>query len=90
MKVPTRRRPPCQGPAEALREAIDAWVAASESTRAFLVQLPLDPSETLEPLKQGFFQEMQEGYERERKARERCFKANTALYECMIRHGLID
>lgn len=90
MKVPTRRRPPCQGQAEALRAAIDEWVAASEWTREFLVKLPLDPSETLEPLKPGFFTEMQEAYERERLARERCILANNALYECMIKHGLID
>jgi hypothetical protein len=90
MQVPVRRRPPCQGQAEALRAAIDEWVAASESTRAFMVKLPLDPSETLEPLQPGFFQDMQEAYERERLARERCLIANNALYECMIRHGLID
>lgn len=85
-----RRRPPCQDQAAVLRAAIDEWVKASEATRAFVVQLPQDPSETLEPLKPGFFQGMQEAYEREQRAREACVKANNALYECMNKLGLID
>lgn len=90
MVDPARRRPPCQEQAEALRAAIDEWVAASESTRSFVVQLPQDPSETLEPLKPGFFQEMQGAYERELGARRACIRASDALYECMNRLGLID
>lgn len=88
--VPGAGRPPCQEQAEALRAAIDEWVAASEATRSYVVQLPQDPSQTLEPLKPGFFQGMQEAYEREQRARERCILANNALYECMNRLGLID
>lgn len=90
MLGPARRRPPCQDQAEALRAAIDEWVAASESTRSYVVQLPQDPSETLEPLKPGFFQGMQAAYEREQRARQACIRANNALYECMNRLGLID
>lgn len=87
---PSGRRPPCQEQAEALRAAIDEWVAASESTRSFMVQLPLDSSDTLEPLKPGFFQEMQQAYEKEQRARQACIRANDALYACMNRLGLID
>ncbi len=90
MIPPGGRQPPCQEQAEALREAIDEWVEASEATRSYVVRLPKDPSETLEPLRPGFFQGMQEAYEREMRARKRCISANNALYECMNRLGLID
>lgn len=90
MSVSTGRKPPCQAHAEALRAAIDEWVAASEATRSFVVRLPQDPSDTLEPLQPGFFQGMQEAYEREQAARERCVRTNDELYECMNRLGLID
>ncbi len=81
---------PCQQEVEALRQAIDEWVAASEATRDFLVTMRQGPETDLEPLPSGFFDEMQRTHERERRARLRCIQANDALYACMERHRLID
>jgi hypothetical protein len=80
----------CEQEAEALRRAIDDWVEASEATRDYLVTMQQDPQIDLEPLPRGFFEAMQNAYERERKARERCIQANDALYACMEKHKLID
>ncbi len=80
---------PCLGQADALREAIKTWVDASESSRAFMVRMPLDASAALAPFHPGYFNEMQAAYERERAAREQYILANNALYECMETNGLI-
>ena len=80
---------PCARQAAELREAIDEWVKASEATRKYLVSMPINTSEEVAPLHPGFFREMQQAYERERKARLHYIKANNALYECMDKHGLI-
>lgn len=82
-------RSACLEHADALRQAISAWIEASEASRAFMVRMPLDASANLEPFHPGYFSEMQEAYERERAARERYIEANNALYECMERHGMI-
>ncbi len=81
---------PCARQAAELREAIDEWVTASEATRKYLISAPIDATEELAPLHPGFFREMQQAYERERKARLLYIKANNALYDCMDKHGLID
>jgi len=80
---------PCLAQADALREAIKAWVEASEATRAFMVRMPVDSSAALAPFHPGYFNEMQAAYERERAAREQYILANNALYDCMETNGLI-
>ena len=81
---------PCRKEVAKLLEAIQEWVKASEATRRFIVTLPLDASEEPDTFPPGYFHEMQEAYEGERKARERYIAANKALYDCKERHGLID
>ncbi|MFQ5921505.1 MAG: hypothetical protein ACE5M4_01540 [Anaerolineales bacterium] len=81
---------PCEEQAAALRQAIDEWVEAAEATREYLVKMPSDPTAQVEPLHPGFFRQMQEAHERERKARMRNIRANNSLYECMERHNLIE
>lgn len=80
----------CDEQATALRAAIDDWVEAAEATREYLVKMPSTPATPVEPLHPGFFRQMQEAYERERRARLRYIRANNLLYECMERNGLID
>jgi len=80
---------PCLAQADALREAIKAWVEASEATRAFMVRMPVDLGAALAPFHPGYFNEMQAAYERERAAREQYILANNALYDCMETNGLI-
>ena len=80
---------PCLAQADALRDAIKAWVEASEATRAFMVRMPVDSSAALAPFHPGYFNDMQAAYERERAAREQYILANNALYDCMEANGLI-
>ncbi|HLF36368.1 MAG TPA: hypothetical protein VI520_00385 [Anaerolineales bacterium] len=80
---------PCLAQADALREAIAAWVEASEAARGFMVRMPVDTSAALAPFHPGYFNEMQAAYERERAAREQYILANNALYDCMESNGLI-
>ncbi len=82
-------QPPCEEQGAALREAIDEWVKAAEATREYLVGMPSDPHAQVEPLHPGFFRQMQEAHEHERKARLRYIRANNLLYDCMERHNLI-
>lgn len=80
---------PCEEQGAALRKAIDEWVKAAEATREYLVGMPSDPHAQVEPLHPGFFRQMQEAHEHERKARLRYIQANNLLYDCMERHNLI-
>lgn len=81
---------PCTEHAEILRRAIRDWVNASESTLAFRVKVPPGPDDDFEVFPPGYFQEMEEAYDQERKARERYIRGNNALFDCKNRYGLID
>ena len=90
MTQPDDSQSPCEAQAAVLRQAIDEWVEAAEATREYLVRMPSDPTSQVEPLHPGFFRQMQEAHDRERKARLRYIRANNQLYECMERHNLIE
>ncbi len=81
---------PCTEYAEILRRSIQDWVTASESTLAFQVKVPPGPEDEFDVFPPGYFQEMEEAYDDEHKARERYIRANNALFDCKNRYGLID
>lgn len=81
---------PCQHEAETLREAINDWIQASDNTRRFWVTTPDDPEGGMIAYPPGYFREMQQSYEAELEARIRYIEANHRLFNCKLRHGLID
>ncbi|NIS80483.1 MAG: hypothetical protein GTO14_09835 [Anaerolineales bacterium] len=81
---------PCRKEVDELREAINAWVQASEATRRFTITGSWKIDKDHDTFPPGYFREMQEAFERERQARERYIRANIGLFDCMQRHKLID
>lgn len=81
---------PCQKAADELRQAINEWVRASEATREFMVKIPWDITDEQDTVPPGYFGEMQQAFEQEKRARAKYIKANIALLDCMQRHELID
>jgi hypothetical protein len=81
---------PCYSQSEALRDAIHAWIEASESTREFFVTQPWSIDRARDTFSPDYFRAMQRAYEREAQARDRYIAANRALYDCKDRHGLIE
>lgn len=81
---------PCWKHANELREAINAWVSASEATRRFSVSGPWKVDKDHDTFPPGYFREMQQAFEQETKARRRYIEANIALFDCMQKHNLID
>jgi len=77
---------PCQKEREEFKEAMQEWVNATNASKEFVVDKPLDPIKDIAPKPVEYLERMKEVYDRENKAREKFIEMNNKLLDCEAKH----